>query len=122
MALAQTSHGAVPVGGAHGFQHPHSRRGATLKALTDVVGVGPGPILKQHLSGFAGPGQRLQKVLHLISGATTAKREQGHLQKNRLKYKEIPALPRCLNTGDAKRVGSWLLSFVYSLVSCLQPK
>lgn len=67
----QTRRGAVPVSGTYGFQHPRCRRGATLKALTDVVGVGPGPVLKQHLSGFAGPGQRLQKVLHLVSGATT---------------------------------------------------
>lgn len=88
VALPQTSHGAVPVTGTHGFQHPHSRRGATLKALADVIGVGPGPILKQHLSGFAGPGQRLQKVLHLISGATTGKRRQGHLQKNRQHLEE----------------------------------
>lgn len=100
----QASHGAVPVAGTHSFQHPHCRRGATLKALTDVIGVGPGPILKQHLSGLAGPGQRLEKVLHLISGATTEKQEnKGIFRKTGItlknekksststKHKEIPA-------------------------------
>lgn len=88
MPRSQESHHAVPVSGTYGFQHPHGRRGATLKALTDVVGVGPGPILKQHLSGFAGPGQRLQKVLHLVSGAATGKNKQTQ-QKLNIKSKYI---------------------------------
>lgn len=89
--VPKTSHHVVPVPGTDGLQHPHGRRGATLEALTDVVGVGPGPILKQHLSGFAGPGQRLQKVLHLVSGATTGlkkKKKKEHLQNNRQRLGE----------------------------------
>lgn len=89
MALPQTSHGGVPVAGVHGFQHPHGCRGATLKALTNVIGVGPGPILKQHLSGFAGPGQRLQKVLHLISGATTGEQNKGIFRKTGSTLKNV---------------------------------
>lgn len=74
--VPQMWHRAVPVSTTYGFQHPHGRRGAPLEALTDVVGVGPGPVLEQQLSGFAGPGQRLQEVLHLVRGATTSERKK----------------------------------------------
>lgn len=34
-----------------------------------MVGVGSRTVLKQQLSGLAGPRQRLQQVLHLVGGA-----------------------------------------------------
>lgn len=59
----------LPFLGADGLQHPDGCRRLTLEALADVVGVGSCAVLKQHLSGLAGPGQRLQQVLHLVGGA-----------------------------------------------------
>lgn len=59
---------------SYSLQHPDSSCCLTLEALPDVVSVSPGPILKQHLSGLAGPGQRLQQVLHLVGGAFPFKR------------------------------------------------
>lgn len=59
--------------GPYSLQDPHGCCGLSLEALTDVIGVGPSPILKQHLSGLAGPGQRLQQVLHLVGGAFSFK-------------------------------------------------
>lgn len=53
----------------HGLQHPNSSRGRTLKALADVICVGTCPVLKHHLPGLTGPGQRLHQVLHLVGGA-----------------------------------------------------
>lgn len=62
----------LPVYGAYGLQHPHSGGGLPIKPLPYVVGVGPCPVFKQHLSGLAGPGQRLQQVLYFIGGAEGA--------------------------------------------------
>lgn len=54
---------------ADGLQDAHRRRGLTLETLADVVGVGSRPVLEEHLSGLAGPGQGLEEVLHLVGGA-----------------------------------------------------
>lgn len=105
----------IPFPGPDRLQHPDGCRGLTLKALPDVVGVSPGPVLEQQLSGLAGPGQRLQQVLHLIGGAEVGHKQgmlfrgtdggggggggwdtQNDKQHVSVHYKEIPALPRCL--------------------------
>lgn len=52
---------------AHRLQDSDGGSRLSLEALADVVGVSPGPVLKQHLSGLAGSGQILQ-VLDLIGG------------------------------------------------------
>lgn len=54
-----------PLSAAHSLEHPYGGGGLSLEALSDVVGVGSGPVLKQHLPGLAGPRQVLQ-VLDLI--------------------------------------------------------
>lgn len=54
---------------ADSLQHTDSSSSLSLEALTDVVGVGSGPVLKQHLPGLAGSRQILQ-VLYLIGGPT----------------------------------------------------
>lgn len=105
----------IPFPGLDCLQHPDCCRGLTLKALSDVVGVSPGPVLEQHLSGLAGPGQRLQQVLHLIGGAEVGHKQGNAFQRNRrwgwgdtqndkqhvsVHYKEIPALPRCLKKNE----------------------
>lgn len=109
----------LPFSGPYSLQHPHGCCGLTLKALTDVISVGPGPILKQHLSGLAGPGQRLQQVLHLIGGATTGQ-IWTRLQRNsrvESRHKEVSTqeisppslLPCCLNK-EWLKVGGQLAS------------
>lgn len=99
----------IPFPGLDRLQHPDGCRGLALKALPDVVGVSPRPVLEQHLSGLAGPGQRLQQVLHLIGGAEVGHKQgdseqqtggRGDTQNDKqhvpVHNKEIPALPRCL--------------------------
>lgn len=58
---------------AHSLQHSHGCCGPALETLTNVISVGPRPILKQHLSGLAGPGHGLQQVLHFVGGAFSLK-------------------------------------------------
>lgn len=52
---------------AHSLQHADSSSSLSLEPLTDVVGVGSRPVLKQHLPGLTGSGQILQ-VLYLVGG------------------------------------------------------
>ena len=59
-----------PLSAAHGLQHTHGSSGLPFEALTDVVGVRPRAVLKQHLPWLAGPGQVLQ-VLDLVGGPET---------------------------------------------------
>lgn len=70
----------LPFSKANGLQHADSCCGLTFKTLSDMVGVGSGPILKQHLSRFAGPRQGLKQVLHLIGGA--ARRQKWSLRES----------------------------------------
>lgn len=65
---------SLPFYSADSLQHSHGRRGLTLEALADVVGVGAGPVLEQNLSGLAGPGHRLEQILYLVSGAKKEKK------------------------------------------------
>lgn len=52
---------------ANSLQHTDSSSSLSLEALADVIGVGSGPVFKQHLPGLTGSGQVLQ-VLYLIGG------------------------------------------------------
>lgn len=61
----------LPLSKTDSLQHPDGSCGLSFKPLADVVGVGTGSVLKQHLSGLAGPGKVLQQVLHLIGGPET---------------------------------------------------
>lgn len=74
---------------ADGLQHADSGRGLSLEALTDVVGVGSGPVLEQHLSGLAGSGQVLQ-VLDLVGGPATHPVHSRHgLQRRRTLFQQV---------------------------------
>lgn len=48
--------GYLLLSAAHSLQHTYSSSSLSLEPLTDVVGVGSRPVLKQHLPGLTGSG------------------------------------------------------------------